>query len=49
LVSSYINRKQNMFEDGVCLQINNDTAGGWRTLESDDWTYYPQQYGRHMQ
>ncbi|GAA5806244.1 hypothetical protein HPULCUR_011775 [Helicostylum pulchrum] len=33
-----------MFEDGVCQQINQmNSSVGWRTLNTGDWTYYPQQ------
>lgn len=36
-----------MFEDGTCQQINKLNNSGWRTLEEDDWMYYPQQYGKN--
>ncbi|KAI8095924.1 hypothetical protein BDF21DRAFT_435939 [Thamnidium elegans] len=33
-----------MFEDGVCQQINQvNSSVGWRTLNTGDWIYYPQQ------
>ncbi|KAG2230095.1 hypothetical protein INT48_004357 [Thamnidium elegans] len=39
-----LNGKQNMFEDGVCQQINQvNSSVGWRTLNTGDWIYYPQQ------
>ncbi|KAI9482757.1 MAG: hypothetical protein EXX96DRAFT_593861 [Benjaminiella poitrasii] len=34
-----------MFEDGSCQHINtlgNET--GWKTMDDEDWIYYPQQY-----
>ncbi|CAO0801108.1 unnamed protein product [Mucor circinelloides] len=39
-----LNGKQNMFQDGICQQINQINGSGWRTQEDDDWIYYPQQY-----
>ncbi|KAI8079105.1 uncharacterized protein B0P05DRAFT_579420 [Gilbertella persicaria] len=33
-----------MFVDGSCLQINMLNNSGWKTENSDDWVYYPQQY-----
>lgn len=35
-----------MFKDGLCKEINQLGNQGWHTLESDDWVYYPQQYGK---
>jgi hypothetical protein len=39
---NYISRKSNLFQDGVCYL--NQT--GWSLQQSDDWIYYPQQYGK---
>ncbi|KAI8364591.1 retinol binding protein receptor-domain-containing protein [Blakeslea trispora] len=32
-----------MFLDGSCKQANISNGLGWRTQETDDWVYYPQQ------
>lgn len=42
-------RKQNMFEDGLCQQINKINGSvGWHTLNPEDWMHYPQQTGLFM-
>ncbi|KAI7898275.1 retinol binding protein receptor-domain-containing protein [Cokeromyces recurvatus] len=34
-----------MFEDGACQHVNKlGNEIGWKTMEKDDWIYYPQQY-----
>ncbi|KAH8555637.1 retinol binding protein receptor-domain-containing protein, partial [Umbelopsis sp. PMI_123] len=33
-----------LLNDGGCLSINDPiSTGGWKTFQSDDWIYYPQQ------